>query len=178
MRVVDSRGRWWVLAVLGVLALLLGTGLVLTGRVASAPRGEAAVPVLAPKGTPRDTAGALGLLRRWDRARSVAWARGDVRGLRQLYVADAVSGTTDVTMLRQYVARGLTVRDLRMRVQSARLRHLDARVVRLEVTERLEGGVAVAADGSRTLPRAGVATRLVELRRGDQRWRVASVEAI
>ena len=173
---VESRGRWVVLAVLGALALLLGAGMVLTGSTTDdRDAAGAAQRAEAPQGEPRDLAGALGLLHRWDAARAAAWAQGDVVGLRGLYLTDAQAGRSDITMLRQYLARGLVVRDLRMQVLRARLRRLDADVVRLQVTERLAGGVAATADGTRALPHDTTTTRVVELRRSDRRWRVAAV---
>ncbi|GGF31021.1 hypothetical protein GCM10011519_00570 [Marmoricola endophyticus] len=172
----ETGWRWWGLVALGGVSLLLGTYLVLAGRTDAGAAGDShGAAVRPPGGTAHDASGALDVLHRWDAARSRAWAAGDVEGLRGLYVDDAPAGARDVAMLRAYLGRGLVVRGLRMQVLDARVRHLDPAVVRLQVTERLAGGVADDAERSRALPRDSTSTRLVELRRAAGRWRVAAV---
>ena len=151
---------------LGVVAGLAAVGLLQTGI------GHEPAP--APMAAPARSA-ALDVLHGWDDARSRAWATGDVAALRRLYVAGSAAGRADVRLLRRYLARGLVVRDMGVQVFAVRvLRHQPDRI-RLVVTDRLTGGVAVR-DGRRTrLPQDRPTTRTIALRRVAGDWRVQSV---
>lgn len=86
---------------------------------------------------------AVDVLHRWDRARSHAYAAGDVAGLRSLYVAGSTAGTTDARMLRAYERRALRVEGIRMQLlEVVVLAHARGRL-RLRVTDRLSGATVV-----------------------------------
>lgn len=119
--------------------------------------------------------GPLAVLHDWDARRSAAWAAGDVAALRGLYVPGSRAGTRDVGLLGRYVERGITVPGLRMQVFRVQVLVQRPRLLVLRVTERLATTrVRVGAEQVR-LPRDGVQTRVVELRRGVGEWRVAEV---
>lgn len=134
----------------------------------AAPTGEPAAPVAFP---------ASDVLRAWDGARGRAFADGDVRALRRLYVDGSTAGMSDVRLLRYYLDRGFTVGGMRMQVLTIEVLHEDARRLRLLVTDRLTGAVAVRNASRIRLPRDQASTRVVELRRQTVRspWRVAVV---
>lgn len=111
----------------------------------------------------------------WDRQRAAAWAEGDRRRLRSLYVPGSVAGRRDVAMLTRWQARGLVVRDLRTQVWRLEvLRHEQSRSV-VEVTDRIVGGIAVGTAESWSLPHDAPTTRRVVLRQIGDRWLVQSV---
>lgn len=134
-----------------------GAGAEATGRPASFPASD--------------------VLRRWDRARARAFAEGDLATLRSLYVERSTAGTSDVRMLRAYLHRGLTVEGMRMQVIALEVLRQERRRLRLVVTDRLAGAVAVGPGLRVPLPRDRASRRLVELRRYSVRdpWRVALV---
>ena len=117
------------------------------------------------------------VLREWDRARSQAFAEGDVEALRRLYVDGSAAGTSDVLLLRAYLARGLRVEGMRMQLLAIEVLHRDPRRVRVLVTYRLTGAVAVGRGTRTRLPHDQASTRVVELLRHDAEgpWQVASV---
>ncbi|WP_134741543.1 hypothetical protein [Nocardioides sp. 503] len=119
----------------------------------------------------------VAVLQAWDERRATAWASGDVRALRRLYVAGSVAGRRDAAMLRRYVERGLTVPTLDVQVLSGRMLAQHPHRLTVEVTERLAR--ASASDGARwwRLPRGGVTTRRVTLLLAGGEWRVARVDS-
>lgn len=124
-----------------------------------------------------ELARATALLRRWDRARSAAYAQGDAAALRRLYVGG--SGTADVAILRAYAARGLRVHGLRLQlVEVEVLRHRPGEW-RLRVVDRLAAGRVVGAGRSVRLPRDRAEAQLVTLVRGRHgRWWVEEVREV
>jgi hypothetical protein len=119
------------------------------------------------------------VLRRWDAARSDAWARGDVWALRQLYVPGSASGRSDARMLGEYVSRGLVVRGLRTQVLALSVASAGERRLVLRVTDRVVGGVAVSRRGPAVaLPVDRPSVRRVELRRSAGKWRVVEVRDV
>ena len=150
-----------VLAVVGALATV---GL-LQARIGHEP---------APTSAPARSQ-VLDVLHGWDEARSRAWAAGDVAALRRLYVAGSVAGRTDVRLLRRYLARGLVVRHLRMQLFAVHLLQRAGGTLRVRVTDRVAGGVAVAAGRRLRLPGDTASTRTIVLRRVSGDWRVAAV---
>ncbi len=166
--------------VLVVLLAVLGVALaVAVLRVGDRPRrggGPSARPVAAvPAGAPAD-APATELLRAWDVQRSAAYAAGSSRMLRDLYVAGSGAGRVDVRLLRDYRARGYRVVGMRMQVLALRLLEQRPDRLRVEVTDRLDGAVAVGEGGRLALPRDRPSTRTVTLVRGvDGAWRVSAV---
>lgn len=115
------------------------------------------------------------VLRRWDRARASAFAAGDVEALRRLYVEGSAAGTSDARLLKAYLRSGLRVEGMRMQLLSLEVLHEDAARLRLLVTDRLTGAVAVGQGSRSRLPRDQASTRVVELRRTRGVWRVATV---
>lgn len=176
------------LAVAGVI--LVGVvALVMTGLLRSAPGEDhsspasvgttAPPPVLAPTTTVTEAVASLSVLRDWDRARAGAWARGDVAGLRRIYLPGSAAGTRDVAMLRRWSGRGLRVRRMTMQVLSVQLRLRSPRRIVLDVTDRLAGAVAVPVQGggSRMLPSDGLTTRRLAFRLTEGRWVLAAAYA-
>ena len=188
-----------LLPVLGLLGLAVATGvaLVVLGVVdplarpstgaAAAPHPTAA-PAAPPAGpgpdrgaSPRESR-AGSVLGQWDRSRAAAWAAGDADRLRALYVPGSVAAQRDVAMLERWSARGLRVRHLRMRAAGLEVLAAGPRRWRLRVSDRLTGAYAVVAeptvpgDERRVrLPRDEPTTRVIDLRRADDGWLVASV---
>jgi hypothetical protein len=155
---------------------VLVAALLLVGcQGAVGPRPEAAAgPVVTAEPT---TLPASDVLRGWDQARSRAFAEGDVAALRRLYVDGSDAGTSDARLLRSYLARGLRVEGMRMQLLALEVLDQDPRRLRVRVTDRLTGAVAVGRDSRTRLPRDQATTRVVELRRAGpgSAWRVAAV---
>jgi hypothetical protein len=119
---------------------------------------------------------ALTALREWDRRRAVAYARGSSRMLRDLYVPHARAGRADVAVLEGYRARGLRVAGMRMQLLAVTVLAGTDDTLRLRVTDRLRGAIAVGQRHRFVLPTDAASTRTVTLRRGPAgRWRVAAV---
>jgi hypothetical protein len=164
-----------LVAALMVTAVVLGVGvLVRTGPAASRPalaRPDTSSAIVAPVGEVR----AAALLRGWDAARADAWAAGDVGRLGALYTRGSTAGERDRDMLRQWLRRGLVVRDLRTQVLAVRELRRTAGTWVLRVTDRLSAGIAVGHGRVRPLPADAATTRTVTLRRVGARWLVESV---
>lgn len=165
-----------VVLVLTALAVVTSTGARLGGE-----RGEPSPPAVR-GASPRHhvPVAPVAVLDAWDVRRAAAWSRGDLRGLRSLYVAGSAAGRADVRMLRAWVGRGLRVRAMRMQVLDALLvTRTEDRIV-LDVTDRLAHAVAhpgAARPGVGVpLPRDAVSRRTVTLRRVAGEWRVAGVQ--
>ena len=158
--------RTMFLVVLLVTCAGLGVGVVaLSDRVPA----EGGVP--APAAVPV-TDGPVAVLRGWDRRRAAAWAAGDVRRLRSLYVAGSTAADRDAARLRRWVDRRMRVR--RMSTQLLRAEVIEegrGRLV-LDVTDRVAR--AVTTDGTR-LPSDGPDTWRITMRRTRGEWRVAAV---
>jgi hypothetical protein len=156
---------WWV-----------GSGERFAGRQpvlpTTSPSAFAAVQVDAPPKSMR----AVDVLHDWDRARARAYASRDLGALRALYVAGSSAGTADVAILRSYLRRGLRVEGMRMQLIGLEVLRPGPGRLRLRVTDRLHGAVAVDASGTRVpLPRDQASTRIITLRRVADSWRVAAV---
>lgn len=126
-----------------------------------------------------DVRDALAVLHDWDVGRAAAYARGDVRRLRDLYVPRSSAGAADVRVLTGYRSRGLRVAGLRTQVLA--LAVLERRPERwvLRVTDRVQAGVAVHAGRRLPLPRDAASTRVLTLvRSNDARWRVERVQDV
>lgn len=172
---------------LGVAAVIVVAvvAVVVTGLLRSAPGEEdrsspapdTPVPRVARSITVTEAVASLAVLRDWDRARSAAWAHGDVRALRRIYLEGSRVGVRDVGMLRRWVARGLRVRRMTMQVLSVGLRVRTERRIVLDVTDRLADAVAVPVDGGerRSLPRDGLTTRRLSFRLTRAGWVLAAV---
>ncbi|MGH3445388.1 MAG: hypothetical protein ACRDPB_08435 [Nocardioidaceae bacterium] len=126
---------------------------------------------------------AVRILHRWDRRRSRAYADGSVAELRRLYVDGSAAGRADVRLLRTYADRGLRVQGMRMQLLSVSVLAHREGLLRLRVTDRLTGAVAVGPGlvdpGHRRrlrLPRDGASSHVLTLRPADDGWRVAAVE--
>ena len=161
-------GQLRTVLVLGVVGALAAVGLLQTtiGHEPTPTASAASAPARSP---------ALDVLHGWDDARSHAWATGDVAALRRLYVAGSAAGRADARLLRRYLARGLVVRQLRMQVFAVRVMRRDEGILRMRVTDRVAGGVAVSGRQRVRLPVDRATARTVVLRRVAGEWRVASV---
>jgi hypothetical protein len=96
--------------------------------------------------------------------------------LRSLYVDGSAAGTSDAALLRAYLRRGLRVEEMRMQLLAVEVLREERRLLRLRVTDRLAGAVAVGEGTRVPLPRDAASTRVVELRRAPgEPWRVATV---
>jgi hypothetical protein len=121
------------------------------------------------------------MLSGWDELRAEAFASGDAAALAALYAPGSVSGRRDVALLRAYADRGLLVRGMRMQLLACEVTFVGPRRVRMEVTDRLQGAVAVrraARDptGIR-LPADRASRRVVTFVRRADAWVVAEVSA-
>ena len=165
-------GRVALLALLlcGVVAVVAGT--LWETRSPDDERASSALGISAPERSPERA-----VLARWDRARSVAWARGSPGQLRRLYLPGSGAGERDVRLLHRYADRGLRVEGLRVQVLAWTVvsRRSDRMVLR--VTDRLVGGVAVRSDGSTRarLPADRPTERRLTLVRREGRWLMARV---
>ena len=180
--------RW--LAGLAVVALLLAGGAWWVGG-RSATRGPegAEGPSHGRAGAVRPVAAALpaaDVLRAWDGRRAEAFAAGDLAALGRLYVPGSRAGTADRALLRGYLDRGLRVEGMRVQVLALDVLARRPGSLRLRVTDRLVGAVAVGESGRVALPRDEASTRVVVLRRlaatarpdgAPGLWRVASVRS-
>ncbi|MGI9156209.1 MAG: hypothetical protein ACR2FG_06170 [Marmoricola sp.] len=167
---MSARRSTVAVIVLGVCAGLALATLLAVGRGGGRPSTGEQRPVAAPAHS-----AALDVLHRWDRARARAWAAGDPAELRRLYVHGSAAGRADTRLLRRYVDRGLVVRRMAMQVLAVEVLPSQPRRLRLVVTDRLAGGVAVAGDREVRLPGDAASTRFLELRREGADWRVAAV---
>lgn len=119
----------------------------------------------------------LRVLADWDERRAEAWAAGDARALAALYGPGSPAGRSDVTMLRRWTSRGLTVSGLRMQVLDVDVRSRSAERLVVVVTDRVAAGEAVGPAGRTPLPRDAVSTREVVLERAGE-WRVVRVRPL
>lgn len=170
---------------LGVAAVIVVAvvALVVTGLLRSAPGEDRSspppagpLPRVAPSVTVTEAVASLAVLRDWDRARSRAWAHGDVPALRRIYLPESRAGAHDVAMLSRWVERGLRVRRMTMQVLSVELRVRTERRIVLVVTDRLAEAVAVPVGGGRSqaLPRDGLTTRRLVFRLTRAGWLLAA----
>ncbi len=119
------------------------------------------------------TSGTARILADWDERRAAAWAAGDVGALGGLYVDGSRTGAADVGLLRHYLARGLTVEDLRTQVLALDTVAQSPRRLVVVVTDRVVGGRAVGGGSAVALPADRASTRRIVLVRAGERWLVA-----
>jgi hypothetical protein len=126
---------------------------------------------------PPVSAPATTILREWDRGRARAYARGDVAALRASYTKGSLAGTSDAALLRDYQRRSLRVERLRMQLLAVEVLARDPVRLRLRVTDRVHGAVAVGPGSHIELPRDRASTRVVTMRRvsASADWKVAAV---
>jgi hypothetical protein len=120
----------------------------------------------------------VAILGQLDRRRELAYALGDPRRLRSVYVADSPVLRHDVAMLRAYRTRGVSLTGVRLRVIDADLMGRDGRYVRLRVVDRLERPTAHTEHGSIRLPRDEATARVIVLRDIAVGWRIAAVREV
>ena len=144
------------------------------GSPGGPPTPRAKTPPVVPT-RPGETPFALGVLHRWDAARSEAYDAGSAAALRALYVPGCSAARRDVRLLRSYAARGLRVRGLAVQVLSWRTVERDPGRLTLRVVDRVASAVVTDTRGrARSLPRDQPRVHLVGLVRGaDGRWRVS-----
>ncbi len=96
------------------------------------------------------------VLHAWDARREAAWAASDpAMRCAALYVPGSAAATADVRLLRAYGERRLVVRRIVTQVFALRVLHLDRRVLRLWVVDRVAGGVVLRG----SLSKDGVLSR-------------------
>jgi hypothetical protein len=117
----------------------------------------------------------LEVLRGWDARRAGAWADGDVRALRALYVPGSRTGRRDAAMLRRYVGRGLVVTGLTTQVLEVGRVRREADGLVMDVVDRVSSAEAVGEGARTVLPRDRPSRRRIELRRIGGDWLVAEV---
>lgn len=154
-----------------VLALVAASAVVGVLRL-DRPEGTGPAPAPTPAA---DRTSALRVLHAWDRQRAAAWRRGDVEGLRELYLRGSVAGRADRGALAAYADRGLRVTGMRMQVAWVRVRSRSGRRITLVVTDRLVGATAVGRRREVALPADRWSTRRVVLVRTGESWRMARV---
>ncbi len=172
------------IAVAAVIVVAV-VALVISGLLRSAPGDEDRssptpadpLPRVAPSVTITEAVASLAVLRDWDRARSAAWAQGDVSALQRLYRPGSSARAHDVGMLTRWVERGLRVRRMTMQVLSVELRVRTERRIVLDVTDRLADAVAVPLGGGRRqlLPRDSLTTRRLAFELTRAGWVLAAV---
>jgi len=155
-----------------------------SGTASPAASGEPEAPTTARQprtpgggpGGPAAVSWARAVLGGWDRARERAWQEEDAGALRSLYVAGSSAGERDAELLARWVAAGVEVRALRLRLDDLRVVALSPRRTVLEVTDRLRvRAVTEPGEEPLRLGRDRPSTRVVELRRTPEGWRVARV---
>lgn len=122
--------------------------------------------VLALLPQPRPEVAAASVLHDWDSRRAAAWAAGDARGLRSLYVPGSEAGRADVRMLSEWRRAGRRVDDLEMQLRCVAVRRAAPARLDLVVVDR----VVTSRDRPSTW-------RLVLVRSGGA-WRMAQVSAV
>ena len=118
------------------------------------------------------------VLHGWDARRLAAWRAADPVALRSLYVRGSPVGRRDVRLLRAYDERGYVVRELRTQVFALRVVGRAPGRLRLQVLDRVAGGVVERGGVGSPLPSTPPVTRLVDLRVVDGAWRVAATTAV
>lgn len=92
--------------------------------------------VLALVPQPRPEVVAASVLHDWDDRRAAAWAAGDTRALRTLYVPGAAAGRSDVRMLREWRRAGRRA-DLETQLRCVAVRRAAPARLDLVVVDRL-----------------------------------------
>lgn len=118
---------------------------------------------------------AVAALHAWDRRRAAAWAAGDVAALRALYAADSRAGRADAALLREYVARGISVTGLRMQLLAVEVVACSPGRCVLVVTDRLARVIARHRGRTLDLPEDRPSTHRVTLVRQGGGWRIGEV---
>lgn len=107
------------------------------------------------------------------RERAYASARPGLLGA--VYVAGSAALRRDRAMLLVWSERDVTVTDLRLELLDLDVLSSAGRLVRLRVVDRLVQATARLPDGRTiSLPRDSATARVLELRRVQGRWRIAS----
>ena len=90
---------------------------------------------------------------------------------RYTFTAGSVAGAADARLLRGYRARGLRVVGMRTQVLALRVVGSGPDRLRVRVSDRLAGAVAVRGTWRQSLPRDAVSSRVVALERASKgRW--------
>lgn len=150
-------------------ACVVATLVAMLSRPDGGPPRETPMSVTAPT----SRSGPAGILAAWDERRAAAWSAGDVASLRSLYVPGSRTGAADVRLLRHYLARGLTVEDLRTQVLSLEAVTRSPERLVVVVTDRVVGGRAVGGAAPVALPTDRASTRRIVLVRSGREWLVA-----
>jgi hypothetical protein len=124
-----------------------------------------------------DLLAASAVLHAWDARRESAWAASDAGALRSLYVRGSSAGAADVRLLRAYDARALVVRRIVTQVFALHVLDRDPAHLKLQVVDRVAGGVVRDGRQTRPLGTTRPMVRVVVLRRVARDWRVVEVSA-
>lgn len=160
-----TSARIALLALLSLACAALGVGVVVLSERGPAAAGDSG-PVRAAVGAPV-TDGPVAVLRAWDRERAAAWAAGDVRRLRSLYVEGSTAADADVRGLRRWLERGVALPTIDTQLLRAQVVVDEPDLLVLAVTDRLVPGGSLPADTP--------SDWRIRMRRVDGEWRVASV---
>ena len=152
------------LALAGVLLATVVVGLV------ALTRGEGPAPMRPVASEQPVGTRALRVLHAWDARRARAWSHASLRQLSRLYADRSPLGEADRAMLAAYRDRGLRVAGMRRQTFEVRVLLEEPRRLRLRVTDRLVGSVAVGDGVRQRLPRGGLATRTLTFRRTAAGW--------
>jgi len=117
----------------------------------------------------------VSVLQGWDTLRAQAYADGDVRALRELYLPGSSAGHRDVRLLERYAARGLRVTGIQTQLLRAEVRSERLGRLVLALAERVTGARAVGPGTSVRLPQGAVRVRVVTLVQREGRWMVSAV---
>jgi hypothetical protein len=119
------------------------------------------------------------VLYRLDRARALAWRRGDPDLLRAVYMSGSSALNADRRLLGDYARRGMRVLGVRLRFGRVAVMEQRPGYVRLAVVDRLVAATAVSASGRLLpLPRDLPSRHRVVLRRVGERWLIDRVRAL
>ena len=143
-----------------------------TGATPATPPSQAPSAAPSPALSPTPVDRAVRVLEEWQAARARAYAGADGAALRALYLPRSEAGRSDLTLLREYAARGLA---LDLAVRSTQLQVLVDRPDRVVVQQRArtEATVRLGRE-ARTLPPTPWSSTRVTLRRVGERWLLSS----
>lgn len=112
-----------------------------------------------------------------DRVRAKAWRQVSPTLLRRVYLPSTPEAQRDLSMLRQYAERGLSVEGVRLAFGAVIVARRTPQMVRLRVIDQLREATAVDQRGRRLkLPRDSPTRHTIELRRSAGSWRIAEVQ--
>lgn len=175
-----ARPRRPTLPVRPAIAISVGVGLVVASALAVIAARPGDPPSSAParhRSLAAQSSAWRSVLDTLDRARSAAFATGDVSRLDEVYRPGSPAGNRDRAALRGLLAAGLRADGVRLRISDVRETSRAPGEVRLRVVDRLEPYRLVDRSGRvvQQRPGRGAATWVVTLHADDDGWRVGEV---